>query len=284
MRVTSGDDLLALVAGCEEWRGRAVGALPLDLAPADAALWLRVVSLETAERIVAGEIIAKGKGFTPSNGLAALVAACCQVDIVDWTREEYVEADARNLFASADAVLEFGDPAQLGSIANGLLVCVLQAGGFELPEADAPASDAASLIDRVRGRGRWAPVAVGDSAAEVYVTRTTERMVAAAQAASDVTAVAGFTASNPASWTRSILGHVLLKGPGEGPLLTHAQLGKLPYGVARAIESVSAELSMAGGIEPRVRTFRNVKPAGDAGEGSPGQDLVDHQDATPSAV
>lgn len=264
MKLHSGDELLALIANCSEWRVQVKGALPGDVAGDDVVLWCRVPTLGEVKAILAGEMIKRGKNYSDSFGFAALIQSCYEIDSVDCTREEYVEDDIRLLFESVDAVLAMGEPTQYGSPTNSLFVTLQEASGWDEMEAEEPATSSLDLLEKIgKGRGRYISPSIltkDGEPVELFVVRTTEAQAEAARMHSDASRVKGFTGSNSALWIASIVSHVLLTERGGVPLLTTTQAEALPFGFGRWVENVSAMLTLTGVRSAETRMFRDIKP------------------------
>ena len=271
MRITSGEDLLAACEGCATWRGRAVGLV--EGAPDDASVWLRVYTVDEAEKLVNGAMFAAGAEYTPSLGLAALIANGVEVDEDDWTQEECRSERLRPLFANAADVLDYGDPALPGGRANVLLQAVMMAGGLRDVQPMEQAGTPGDFRARAAG-GRWVTLSPLADGPEAWVAKLTERHLTLAAMESDREALVKHPAVNQVRHARSVCSHVLLDGPRGAPLLTMDEIGALPYGLAAYVEYVATDLGMGQGREPRVATFRLGQPVVD-GAGEPAApDLV----------
>lgn len=280
MRITAGDELLAAVAGCEEWRGITIGLV--DGAPDDAVQWLRVVTVDQAEKIINAPMFTLGEEYTGADGLAALVQACMEVREDDWTSEEYVAEQARPWFACAADLLEYGDPTMPNSRANVLLQAVLMAGGVADPGTVEKADSPTAFRERALG-GRWVKLAALPGEPEVYVSKLTERHLTIASQEADREILVKRPCENQARRTRSVVSHVLLSGPKGAPLLTAEQVGQLPYGTAQFIEYVATDLGMGQGREPRVATFRGGQPVEQEPAGGGVRGVVVPGEATPDS-
>ncbi|MCG3177507.1 MAG: hypothetical protein MOGMAGMI_02481 [Candidatus Omnitrophica bacterium] len=237
-----------------------VGAMPDDVAPADAVLWLMPTTLRDVIGAHQNTAIRYTDDYSEAAGQAAVLARAVRVDPDNWRLGDASEppnpVGLQPLWTHWRQVQALGDGTSVHSTSNRLLTLLAEATGFAMPD-ELPEQERSfeAFLASARQRGRWVSgIFPGDPEAAVYIRPFTVAEQDAAAAACEYV-VTDKSLHIPIMAVPHIVSAVVRSGPEDRQVMSTQDAEALPYGTAMTIQTMAYELTQ-GRMEDRLREVR----------------------------